>query len=186
LAQSLAAIDTYTEALTKASVLKGANRLKPSWSATTVRNADGKTQVLDGTLCRFEGAPPATNQNRRRRVDYHDLRPSWAEREKHYGTDWNFIETCADTRLSSANTRWRGNHPVGAKTSTVSLCINRCAGANRPATRHYIHHVSRKCGGRACARVSRYRHGNGSRREDRKRPKRPVADDTRWRYRSGD
>jgi hypothetical protein len=138
LAQSLAAIDTYTEALTKASVLKGANRLKPSWSATTVRNADGKTQVLDGTLCRFEGAPPATNQNRRRRVDYHDLRPSWAEREKHYGTDWNFIETCADTRLSSANTRWRGNHPVGAKTSTVSLRVNRLRW-RKPASNRALH-----------------------------------------------
>ena len=46
--QGVAAYTAYTEALTKASVLKGANRLKPSWSATTVRNADGKTQVLDG------------------------------------------------------------------------------------------------------------------------------------------
>ena len=46
--QGVAAYTAYTEALTKASVLKGANRLKPSGSATTVRNADGKTQVLDG------------------------------------------------------------------------------------------------------------------------------------------
>ena len=50
--QGVAAYTAYTEALTKASVLKGANRLKPSWSATTVRNADNKTMcstALDAT-----------------------------------------------------------------------------------------------------------------------------------------
>ena len=46
--QGVAAYAAYTEALTKASVLKGANRLNPSWSATTVRNANGKAQVQDG------------------------------------------------------------------------------------------------------------------------------------------
>ena len=46
--QGVAAYTAYTEALTKAGVLKGANRLQPSASATTVRNANGKTQVLDG------------------------------------------------------------------------------------------------------------------------------------------
>ena len=46
--QGVAAYTAYTEALTKAGVLKGANRLQPSSSATTVRQANGKTQVLDG------------------------------------------------------------------------------------------------------------------------------------------
>ena len=46
--QGVAAYTAYTEALTQASVLKGANRLQPSASATTVRTTNGKTQVLDG------------------------------------------------------------------------------------------------------------------------------------------
>jgi hypothetical protein len=44
----VAAYTAYTEALTKAGILKGANRLLPSASATTVRTTNGKTQVLDG------------------------------------------------------------------------------------------------------------------------------------------
>src|SRR6266700_5115158 len=36
------------EAMTKAGVLKSSNGLEPTSSATTVRVADGKTQVLDG------------------------------------------------------------------------------------------------------------------------------------------
>lgn len=46
--QGMAAYTAYTEALTKAGALKGTNRLQPSSSATTVRIASGKTQVLDG------------------------------------------------------------------------------------------------------------------------------------------
>jgi len=46
--QGMAAYMAYTEALTKAGALKGANRLQPTSTATTVRIADGKTQVLDG------------------------------------------------------------------------------------------------------------------------------------------
>jgi hypothetical protein len=46
--QRVAAYRAYTEALTKADVLKGSNRLRPTSSGTTVRLADGKTQVLDG------------------------------------------------------------------------------------------------------------------------------------------
>lgn len=46
--QGMAAYMAYTEALTKAGVLKFTNRLQPSSSATTVRLANGKTQVLDG------------------------------------------------------------------------------------------------------------------------------------------
>jgi hypothetical protein len=38
----------YSEALKKAGVLKGTNRLQPSSVATTVRIADCKSQVLDG------------------------------------------------------------------------------------------------------------------------------------------
>lgn len=43
-----AAYMAYADALDKAGVLKGVNRLQGSASATTVRNADGKPQVLDG------------------------------------------------------------------------------------------------------------------------------------------
>jgi hypothetical protein len=46
--QGLAAYTAYTEALTAAGVLKGRNQLQPSSTATTVRNGNGKPQVLDG------------------------------------------------------------------------------------------------------------------------------------------
>ncbi len=46
--QGMAAYMAYTEALTKAGVLVGTGRLQPSSAATTVRNANGKPQVLDG------------------------------------------------------------------------------------------------------------------------------------------
>ena len=46
--QGVVAYAAYTEALAKAGVLKGANRLQPTSSATTVRTSNGKTQVLDG------------------------------------------------------------------------------------------------------------------------------------------
>ncbi len=46
--EQLAAYMAYSEALTKAGVLLGTNRLQPSSAAATVRITDGKTQVLDG------------------------------------------------------------------------------------------------------------------------------------------
>ncbi len=46
--QGMAACKAYTEALTKAGILRGSNRLQPSSAATTVRVANGKPQVLDG------------------------------------------------------------------------------------------------------------------------------------------
>jgi hypothetical protein len=46
--QGVAAYTAYTEALKKAGVLTGSNRLQGSSSATTVRVANGKSQVLDG------------------------------------------------------------------------------------------------------------------------------------------
>jgi hypothetical protein len=46
--QGLGAYAAYSEALTKAGVLKSSNRLGSSSAATTVRIADGKSQVLDG------------------------------------------------------------------------------------------------------------------------------------------
>ena len=46
--QGVAAYMAYGEALSKAGVLKGSNRLQPSTTATTVRLTDGKPQVLDG------------------------------------------------------------------------------------------------------------------------------------------
>ena len=46
--QGIAAYTAYTEALKKASVYKGSNRLAPTASATTVHVANGKPKVLDG------------------------------------------------------------------------------------------------------------------------------------------
>jgi hypothetical protein len=46
--QGIAAYMAYGEALTKAGVLVGSNRLQPSSTAATVRLANGKSQVLDG------------------------------------------------------------------------------------------------------------------------------------------
>jgi hypothetical protein len=46
--QGIAAYGAYTEALNKAGVLKGSNRLQPVSAATTVRLNNGKPQVLDG------------------------------------------------------------------------------------------------------------------------------------------
>ena len=46
--QGMAAYMAYTEALTKAGALVRGNRLRPSAAATTVRIANGKSQVLDG------------------------------------------------------------------------------------------------------------------------------------------
>ena len=47
-AQGTAAYMAYTEALKTAGVHVSSNRLRPSATATTLRAADGKTQVLDG------------------------------------------------------------------------------------------------------------------------------------------
>jgi hypothetical protein len=46
--QGVAAYRAYTEALKKAGVFLGTNRLQPTTVATTVRETNGKTQVLDG------------------------------------------------------------------------------------------------------------------------------------------
>lgn len=46
--QGMAAYMAYTEALKKAGVHKGSNRLGPSGTATTVKVANGKSQVLNG------------------------------------------------------------------------------------------------------------------------------------------
>lgn len=46
--QMSAAYVAYTEAMKKAGVFIGGERLKPTSTATTVRIADGKTNVLDG------------------------------------------------------------------------------------------------------------------------------------------
>src|SRR5882762_6971905 len=46
--QMMTAYTAYTEAMKKAGVLVGANRLQPSSTATTVRAPNGKSSVLDG------------------------------------------------------------------------------------------------------------------------------------------
>ncbi|WP_266159383.1 YciI family protein [Dyella silvatica] len=46
--QGVAAYKAYAEALTKAGVLLGSNRLQGGSTATTVRISHGKPQVLDG------------------------------------------------------------------------------------------------------------------------------------------
>jgi hypothetical protein len=47
-AEGIAAYMAYSEALRTAGVLKGSHSLQPSSTATTVRIANGKQQVLDG------------------------------------------------------------------------------------------------------------------------------------------
>jgi len=46
--QGAAAYMAYGEALKKAGAIAGSNRLQPTSTATTVRIANGKSQVLDG------------------------------------------------------------------------------------------------------------------------------------------
>ena len=46
--QVVGAYTAYTEAMKKAGVWVGGERLRPTSNATTVRVKDGKTQVLDG------------------------------------------------------------------------------------------------------------------------------------------
>jgi hypothetical protein len=46
--QAMGAYNAYTEALKNAGVLAGVDRLQPTSTATTVRVANGKSQVLDG------------------------------------------------------------------------------------------------------------------------------------------
>jgi hypothetical protein len=46
--QMMAAYNAYTEAMKKAGIMAGAERLRPTGDATTVRVANGKTQVLNG------------------------------------------------------------------------------------------------------------------------------------------
>jgi hypothetical protein len=46
--QVIAAYGAYTEAMKKAGVMVGADRLQPVATATTVRGTNGKTTVLDG------------------------------------------------------------------------------------------------------------------------------------------
>ncbi|HEY4940729.1 MAG TPA: YciI family protein [Rhizomicrobium sp.] len=46
--QGMAAYMMFTDAMNKAAILRGSNRLGPSSNATTVRIADGRTLVLDG------------------------------------------------------------------------------------------------------------------------------------------
>ena len=48
LGQVMQAYGAYTDALIKAGVMKGANRLRPSTDATSVRVRAGKTEVLNG------------------------------------------------------------------------------------------------------------------------------------------
>jgi len=47
-AEGLAAYGAYHDALQKAGVLRGSNRLRPAEAATTVRLRSGKTEVLNG------------------------------------------------------------------------------------------------------------------------------------------
>jgi hypothetical protein len=46
--QALAAYGAYTEALSKAGVLRNSNRLRPADATTTVKVRDGKTEVHNG------------------------------------------------------------------------------------------------------------------------------------------
>ncbi|MED5620622.1 YciI family protein [Ideonella sp. BN130291] len=48
MAERMAAYGAYTEALAKAGVMRGANRLRSADTGTTVRLRSGKTEVLNG------------------------------------------------------------------------------------------------------------------------------------------
>ncbi len=48
MSEAVGAYGAYTQALQKAGVLRGANRLRPVEAATTVRLKSGKTEVLNG------------------------------------------------------------------------------------------------------------------------------------------
>ena len=65
--QGIAAYAAYGEALRTSGVIKGSNRLQPTSVATTVRNTNGKPQVLGWPLCRFEGAAWGLFSDRRTR-----------------------------------------------------------------------------------------------------------------------
>src|SRR5882757_4805051 len=63
-AEGIAAYMAYSEALRKAGVLKGSHSLQPSSTATTVRIADGKPQVLDGPSRTPKSSSVATSSSR--------------------------------------------------------------------------------------------------------------------------
>jgi hypothetical protein len=46
--QTIAAYRAYTEAMRNANILVGMNRLRPAATATTLRNVEDRTKVLDG------------------------------------------------------------------------------------------------------------------------------------------
>ena len=46
--QTIAAYEVYVEAMKRAGVLVGSNRLRPTASARTVRGSNGKATVVDG------------------------------------------------------------------------------------------------------------------------------------------
>ncbi len=46
--EEVATCVAYAEAMRKAGILVGGDRLRPAWTATTVRVTDGKTHLLDG------------------------------------------------------------------------------------------------------------------------------------------
>jgi hypothetical protein len=46
--QGAASYMAYSQALAASGAMKGANRLQPTSTATTLRNTNGKAQVLDG------------------------------------------------------------------------------------------------------------------------------------------
>jgi hypothetical protein len=75
----------YTQALRDAKVWVGSNRLRPTSAATTVRVADGRTQVLDGPF-----AETKEQLGGYYLIDVPDLDAalSWAARcpAAHYGT----------------------------------------------------------------------------------------------------
>ena len=67
LTQMSAAYGAYTEAMKKAGVIRGGERLRPTSEATTVRVKDGKTQVLDGPIRRHQGTARRLLPDRRAR-----------------------------------------------------------------------------------------------------------------------
>jgi hypothetical protein len=73
----LGAYIAYTEAMTKAGVLRGNTGLQPTSTATTVRVDDGKSQVLDGP---YADSKEQLGGFRIIEVDNLDAALSWAAR----------------------------------------------------------------------------------------------------------
>ena len=98
--QGIAAYTAYTEALKKASIYKGSNRLAPTTSATTVQVANGKPKVLDGPYADSKEQLAGYYM-----IDVPDLDAALAWAEKCPTAQWGTIEI-RPTAVRFTNGAW--------------------------------------------------------------------------------